>query len=400
LAIITTPLTWYLSREQAEGEVVTLAMEESRRVMSHLSFDAPIDLVHESAGLAARNAIGGLFDIAEIYDNSGGKLAESLTQSGERIERLLPKHGRPGYREASYESLSLGDDLWVLRVFVPIYQNSAVNETPVAFFEGVRVIPEAQREQMLRDAMILALIVGGSALLCGLAIYPVVVHLTRDNLRQAREILESHISITEALGRAIARRDSDTGAHNYRVAWIAARIGEHLKLSRGQMQALIVGSFLHDVGKIAIPDAILLKPGRLDETEMSIMRTHVEQGEAIVSGIDWLSDAAEVVSGHHEKWDGTGYPRGLAQEQIPLSARIFAVADVFDALCSKRPYKEAHAFDAVINMIVQDAGRHFDPKVVDQFIRIARDLHNRLLQCDEQACRELLRGKIREYFAL
>jgi response regulator RpfG family c-di-GMP phosphodiesterase len=124
-----------------------------------------------------------------------------------------------------------------------------------------------------------------ASLLCGAALYPVVVHLSADNERKAREVLDSHISMMEALGRAIAKRDSDTGAHNYRVAWIAARIGELMGLSGNTMQALIAGSFLHDVGKIGIPDAILLKPGRLDASEMDIMRTHVAQGEEIVTGM-------------------------------------------------------------------------------------------------------------------
>lgn len=104
----------------------------------------------------------------------------------------------------------------------------------------------------------------------------------------------------ESLGRAIAKRDSDTGAHNYRVAWIAAGIAEAMGLSGSAMQALIAGSFLHDVGKIGIPDAILLKPGKLDENEFVIMRTHVEQGEQIVTGMGWLDGANAVVAGHHE----------------------------------------------------------------------------------------------------
>lgn len=117
----------------------------------------------------------------------------------------------------------------------------------------------------------------------------------------AREVLDSHLAMKEALGRAIAKRDSDTGGHNYRVAWIAARIGEGMKPGGDEMQALIAGSFLHDVGKIGIPDAILLKPGRLDDGEMAVMRSHVALGEEIVAGIGWLEGAGEVVAGHHEK---------------------------------------------------------------------------------------------------
>jgi HD-GYP domain-containing protein (c-di-GMP phosphodiesterase class II) len=226
-----------------------------------------------------------------------------------------------------------------------------------------------------------------------------VVTLSADNARKTLEVLDSHISMMEALGRAIAKRDSDTGAHNYRVAWIAARIGEELGLSGSRMQALIAGSFLHDVGKIGIPDAILLKPGRLDATEMEIMRTHVALGEEIVTGMGWLDGAHEVVAAHHEKWDGNGYPRQLIGEAIPLSARIFAVADVFDALSSKRPYKDPMPFDQVMDILRQDTGTHFDPAVMRVFERISQDIRDNLQDSDEQSARTLLQGQIRKHFA-
>jgi putative nucleotidyltransferase with HDIG domain len=205
------------------------------------------------------------------------------------------------------------------------------------YLEGVRVVADWQRAQIEQIAWGSALLAGVAALLCGALIYPIVVRLSAENTSRTLEVLDSHIAMMEALGRAIAKRDSDTGAHNYRVAWIAARIAEEMGVEGSAMQSLIAGSFLHDVGKIGIPDAILLKPGRLDETEMAIMRTHVTLGEEIVRGMGWLDGAHEVVAAHHEKWDGSGYPRGLRAEAIPLAARICAVADVFDALCSKRP---------------------------------------------------------------
>jgi HD-GYP domain-containing protein (c-di-GMP phosphodiesterase class II) len=239
-----------------------------------------------------------------------------------------------------------------------------------------------------------------ASLLCGAAIYPVVVHLSADNERKAREVLDSHISMMEALGRAIAKRDSDTGAHNYRVAWIAARIGERLGLAGSSMQALIAGSFLHDVGKIGIPDAILLKPGRLDGEEMAIMRTHVGQGEEVVTGMGWLDGAQAVVAAHHEKWNGSGYPRGLAGNEIPLAARIFAVADVFDALCSKRPYKEPMTLDATLAILHQDTGSHFDPGVMTVFAPMAAEIHARLAGSSEADARLLLEARIREHFGM
>jgi HD-GYP domain-containing protein (c-di-GMP phosphodiesterase class II) len=324
-----------------------------------------------------------------------------LTGDGEKIEALLPKHVRPQYRKASYESLGLDGGRWVLRVFVPLRESVGGEAGKVVgYFEGVRVVSEWQRQQMLDNALSAAFMVGLASLLCGIAIYPVVVHLSADNEKKAREVLDSHISMMEALGRAIAKRDSDTGAHNYRVAWISARIAERMGMREKTMQSLIVGSFLHDVGKIGIPDAILLKSGKLDSDEFEIMRTHVLQGEEIVTGIGWLDGASGVVSGHHEKWNGTGYPRRLAGDDIPLAARVFAVADVFDALCSKRPYKDPLDFAEAMEILEKDSGSHFDPVVMAAFRPIAKEVFERLAGCDEDCTRRLLEVQVRTHFGI
>lgn len=396
LALVGAPLAWWVAQESAESSVVSLAMEESHRLLQH--FDA-IALTGPAAERHAQDAakaiVGGLFDIAEIYDRNGRKLAEALTPAGQAIERELPGHGRPGYADASYQSLELSDKRWVLRVFVPLREGGELS----GYFEGVRVIPEWQHQQMYWNALVVAAMVGLAALLCGVAIYPVVVHLSGENERKAREVLDSHISMMESLGRAIAKRDSDTGAHNYRVAWIAARIGEKMGFRDSAMQSLIAGSFLHDVGKIGIPDAILLKPGKLTDDEFDTMRTHVVQGEEIVTGMGWLDGAREVVAGHHEKWDGRGYPRQLEGEAIPLAARIFAVADVFDALCSKRPYKEPMQFEAAMGILERDAGSHFDPAVLAVFRPMAREIFDCLANASEEETRQLLEKRVRQHFA-
>jgi HD-GYP domain-containing protein (c-di-GMP phosphodiesterase class II) len=403
LAVVASPIAWFVARENAEESTVALAMEESRRLLRH--FDA-IALSEPDAkaraSQAAETITGGLFDIAEVYDRDGNKLAESMTDDGRTIERLLPTHGRPQYSEASYESLKLEGDRWILRVFVPLQEKSDTRGAAriTGYFEGVRVVSEWQHQQMLNDALSAALMVGLASLLCGGAIYPVVVRLSAENEQKAREVLDSHISMMEALGRAIAKRDSDTGAHNYRVAWIAARIAERLGMRDKAMQSLIAGSFLHDVGKIGIPDAILLKPGKLDADEFDTMRTHVQQGEEIVTGIGWLDGASAVVAGHHEKWDGSGYPRRLSGQDIPLAARVFAVADVFDALCSKRPYKAPMGLDSAMEILEKDTGSHFDPEVMAAFRPIAQEVFDRLAGCDEDATRQLLEVKVRSHFGI
>ena len=399
LATCASPVAWFVSRENAEKEVVAFAQEESRRVLAvQGSARSAEPLTAPQALQAAHLLTGGLFEIAEIYTADGEKLAESVTPAGHLLEPQLPKHGRPKYLNSFYENLVMPNAQSVLRVFVPLRETE---KGPVTgYFEGVRVIPAWQHDQILSDAFIVSLMVCLASLLCGAAIYPVVVHLAGENERKTKQVLESHIAMMEALGRAIAKRDSDTGAHNYRVAWLAATLGEAMGLKGSAMQALIAGSFLHDAGKIGIPDAILLKPGRLDDAEMTIMRTHVEQGEHIVTGAGWLDGARDVVGGHHEKWDGSGYPRQLAGEDIPLSARIFAVADVFDALSSRRPYKEPMPFDQVMRILQEGRGSHFDPEILDAFTQSAAKIRSQLEGLDEDATKKLMTDKVLRHFEL
>ena len=259
-------------------------------------------------------------------------------------------------------------------------------------------MPDWQWESMLASTLSAALIAALAAIACGLVIYPIVVHLNNENDRKSRDLLSSHIALLEAMGKAVAKRDSDTGDHNYRVTDIAMAIGEGMGLSKRSMRALLSGALLHDVGKIGVPDRILLKPGRLDDQEMSLMRSHVPQGEDIVQGIPSLEEARDVIACHHEKWDGSGYPRGLAGEDIPLNARIFAVADVFDALCSPRPYKDAMSFETAWGIICADAGSHFDPQVVEAFRPIVRKLHKQHFGPNGGRSRERLERGLRKHF--
>ena len=382
LALLASPISWFVVRENVEQSTVSLAIEESQRLLGHfgaIALSGPGAATH--ADSAAKALAGGLFDIAEIYDGKGQRLAEAMTSNGLQVEGILLHHATPTYTSTRYESVKLPDQRWVLRVFVPLRLGGSPASEITGYFEGVRIVPEWQRQRMLGSSLAAALMAGLASLLCGLAIYPVVVRLSADNERKALEVLDSHISMMEALGRAIAKRDSETGAHNYRVAWIAGSIAEKFGFRGKKMQSLIVGSFLHDVGKIGIPDAILLKPGPLDSDELAIMQTHVQLGEEIVKGIGWLEGANKVVAGHHERWDGTGYPRRLKGEHIPLAARIFAVADVFDILD-------------------RETGSHFDPDVMTAFRPMARDIYEHLADCSEEAASKMLEDRVRKHYGL
>ncbi|MGO7903293.1 HD domain-containing phosphohydrolase [Rhizobium leguminosarum] len=173
------------------------------------------------------------------------------------------------------------------------------------------------------------------------------------------------------LAQAMASRDGNTGDHIERVANIAELIAEGLGLDRIQRRNIYLAAPLHDIGKIAIPDAILQKPGKLERHEIERMREHVPIGVAILanSSAELSRVATDIIAGHHEKWDGSGYPKGLSGDAIPIEGRIVAVADVFEALCSDRPYKQAWPIEQAYEEIIACSGSHFDPACVAAFRR-------------------------------
>lgn len=392
LAGLAGPIAWYIAREGAEEAAVAHAVEESRRLLGHAQG-------REQAGAQkdAQLLVGGLFDIVEIYDVSGNKIAEATTEAGEAVENRLPPHPTPSADTPEYHTIDLDDGVIVWRITVKLRDRQGHDQ---GYFEGERIVPQWQRDQILSDAGVTALMVILASLACGAVLYPVVVRLSRENDMKAHQVLEANLAMMEALGQAVAKRDSDTGAHNYRVAWISAKLGEQAGLAVPEMQTLITGSFLHDVGKIGIPDGILLKPGRLTDEEMEIMRGHVVLGEEILSGARWLEGARCVVSGHHEKWDGSGYPRKLAGETIPIQARVFAIADVFDALCSERPYKRAMPPEAALEEMLKGRGSHFDPRLFDLFEAIALEVHRTIGLANEEEARAHMDQVVQRYYDL
>ena len=177
-------------------------------------------------------------------------------------------------------------------------------------------------------------------------------------------------STLKALTAALETRDAETHGHSERVVTFSLRLGREYGLTNPQMKALEFGSLLHDIGKIGVPDAILRKPAKLTDEEWIRMREHPMHGQQILRGIKFLEGAARVVAQHHEKWDGSGYPLGLKSEDIDICARIFSVADAFDAITSDRVYRQGRSYDAAAAELNEWSGRQFDPKVVEAFHRV------------------------------
>lgn len=187
---------------------------------------------------------------------------------------------------------------------------------------------------------------------------------------QIREIRDGDPQALAALAAAVAAKDGDTGQHIERVAALAAAIGAHMGIEGRELEVLRWGARLHDLGKIGVPDRILKKPGKLTPDEFEEIKLHTVRGGAIARRSPHLAEAAEIIEGHHERWDGTGYPQGLRGEAIPLGARIAAAADVWDALASARPYKAAMPRDEVVAFMERGSGSHFDPACVDALFAV------------------------------
>lgn len=194
-------------------------------------------------------------------------------------------------------------------------------------------------------------------------------HLDQEVKRATKRLLETEEELIWRLARAIELRDGNTGAHISRVASASAIIAKHLGMGDQFCRTLYLAAPLHDTGKIGIPDLILNKPGRLTDGEMAVIRTHTDIGGRILENgsSELIRMAHEIAVSHHEKWDGSGYGRGLKGDEIPISGRIVAIADVLDALCTERPYKRAWSFDDGCAEIHRQSGQHFDPDCVFAF---------------------------------
>ncbi len=196
-----------------------------------------------------------------------------------------------------------------------------------------------------------------------------------EQLKKTLVDLERSYDITlEALGDALDKKDAETEGHSKRVTAFTIAIARAMGLSKDQIAVIARGAFLHDIGKMAIPDAILRKPGKLTPDEILIMQEHCYHGYEILKKIPFLGEAAEIVYAHQEKFDGTGYPRGLKGEQIPLGARMFSVADTLDAITSDRPYRPAQSISAAREEIRVWSGRQFDPEVVKVFLEMDQNI--------------------------
>ncbi len=391
ISLITGTAIFFYEREALEDKAIQIT-----DTLIHKTFENGHvqGLIQNKQQLKAflNKTVKGQFKYIEIYDKKGRSLAESIS-TDDSVPTILQnyqedKNNHDINRATRYRTYYIGDDMYV-QIFVNISYGHA---------EVIYEIPEYIYQLMQQSIMHSIIIAILAVLFTAMILYPLVKQLVNSIQQNEQEILQSNVDMLSLIGAAIAKRDSDTDEHNFRVTLYALKLAEALKLPKTDCQELIKGAFVHDIGKIAIPDAILLKPGKLDEAEFEIMKSHVSEGADIVREVKWLESAQNVVHYHHEKYDGTGYLTGLKGEEIPLSARIFTIVDVFDALNSNRPYKKAFTLEETIHILEEGIGSHFDPKLIQIFLPMTPDLLTRYGSIERPALRLELIKEVQHYF--
>jgi len=335
-----------------------------------------------------------------IYDMEGRRISSQTDDSHGHLETIadLAKSidsrllGNP----VNSQSFKQIKGTSYIRLSFPLYDRFG---SQAAFLNGIfEVSAKARQEVGGRIARSVSGAIG-IVLLTTLILYPVIGRLINQLSVLTENLVESNIETLRVIGSAIAKRDSDTDSHNYRVTIYSVELAEKISLKAQQIQGLIKGAFLHDVGKIGISDQILLKPAKLSEEEYEVMKLHVQHGIDIVKQSEWLKDAVDVVGYHHEKFGGGGYPGGLKGREIPVNARIFAIADVFDALTSKRPYKEQLSLETSMEILQQGSGNHFDPVLLESFVEIAPRLYEKFADGSSRRLFKKMESIVLTYFS-
>ena len=396
LSLLAGAVALYVELGRANRMVLELAANETKRFTGHIEAIGP-----EHVGILEQQAkafLEGDFISLRLYGTDQKRILEAFESGRKEPRRILPEHVHdlaPG--ELDHHHMFWVDGGLLMQLLLPISDGEGLMR---GYFEGVYEVNAGTLRDIKAGITASLALTLGIVLVTAAVLYSVIAALDRGLVSLSSDLLKSNIELMEVLGSAIALRDSDTDVHNYRVTAYAMAMGKALRLPARRLRNLIAGAFLHDAGKIGISDAILLKPGPLTPAEMEAMRRHVSLGVGIVANSGWLRGARDIVEFHHEKFDGSGYLKGLAGAAIPRSARIFAIIDVFDALVSRRPYKKPVPFAEAMAVLERGRGTHFDPALLDVFRGIAAELHGQISACNNAALRRIVRSQVAEHFLL
>lgn len=401
-AVLTTSYFLKNEYEKSLAEQIDVAIDAFRQKYNN---DLDYEFTNNKEAFASdvRQIMSKMnFLLLEIYDTNHKEII-NVSPNNASFDLMLKNikenhdnliiHSFPKSQKTIYNFFLINEDRF-MQVFYPIVKDSKV----VGYIEGIFYIEPQAVEHFRRGLQYSIAIVILTVLILCILLFPLFLNVYKRLKEKQDELLISNLDTIRSLGNAIAQRDSDTDEHNYRVTLYSCSLAEQIGLNNEEMKKLIKGSFLHDIGKIGITDTILLKQGKLTVEEFEIMKTHVEKGISIIDGVSWLEDSKDIILYHHEKYNGAGYMNSLSGDNIPLVARIFAIADVFDALTSKRPYKEPFSLEKAVEIINQDSGTHFDPVIVEAFNKIITNLYSEINSSTNEQLKQKLYDKISRYF--
>ena len=399
---------WQYGKKDIRQEILSIAENGSKMLNNRIRdlFDNPKELkpsaIQRELGRIMserRNIQLGLFIWVGIFDLNGKRIAQIRDDTYERIERVEKLAGQVQGNIRKLENLEFTvydiENVPHVKIISPI--KNGLNELS-AYGESFFALSSDTLDKLRKRAFNLALSAMFVVIVTTALLYPVIINLLNRVSSLSDRLFEANLEILKVLGSAVAKRDSDTDSHNYRVTIISVKLAEVCGLSKDDIRRLIKGAFLHDVGKIGIEDEILHKPGRLTEDEFQLMKKHVAYGIDIVNKAEWIKEAVDIVGYHHEKFDGSGYDSGIEGGVVPKIARIFTIADVFDALTSRRPYKEPYSYDETMDIIRAGRGNHFDPSLVDAFEPIAKSIYKNYAGREDKQLIEELNIIIKKYF--
>ncbi len=408
IAVLFGFAAWQYEKKDIRQEILLRAENGFKMLNGKIRdlFDNPKELnpsaiQHELDRIMSerRNIQLGLFIWVGIYDLYGKRIAQIRDDTYERIEQVEKLVGQVQGNVRKHDHLEFTvfdiEDVPHVQIISPI--KNGLNELS-AYGETFFAVSSDTLDSLRERAFALALSAVFVVIVTTALLYPVIINLLNRVSSLSARLFEANLEILKVLGSAIAKRDSDTDSHNYRVTIISVKLAEVCGLPKDDIRRLIKGAFLHDVGKIGIEDEILHKPGRLTEDEFQLMKKHVAYGIDIVNKAEWIKEAVDIVGYHHEKFDGSGYDSGIEGGVVPKIARIFSIADVFDALTSRRPYKEPYSYDETMDIISAGRGNHFDPPLVDAFESIARSIYKNYAGREDKQLIEELNIIIKKYF--
>lgn len=396
LSVVSTSLIYYVQKDKFYNN---LAKEITKHVNKGLK------KYNNHIKISQKNFVEHIkmidFVLFELYDDKQNELYgfAQTTKDSETIKliekyHIGAKHHFPTNKETYYDFFEVPNKQYFLLVFYPIYKDNKL----LGYIEGIKTVDNSIIKKFEKKIIYTISTMLLAILIFSLFVFP-LIYLAYKKLNQNRiELISNNIMTINTLGNAIALRDSDTNEHNYRVSIYSIRLAQEINLEKNQMKKLIIGAFLHDIGKIGITDTILLKNGKLTNDEFEIMKQHVQKGVKLIENNKWLENGKDVILYHHEKYDGRGYPNKIAGDQIPKIARIFTIVDVFDALTSKRPYKEPFSYEKAINMLSESSGTHFDPLILKSFIKISKKLYNKTISKSHKQLKDELDGLITDCF--